>query len=603
MNAEGTVCLGHTRLSIIDVAKSTQPLANEDGSVIVTFNGEIYNFQELRAELRANGHQFRTEGDTEVLVHLYEECGPGMVQRLDGMFAFAIYDARRRSLLLARDRVGIKPIYYWHDSSSGRLRFASDLQSILADGSMPRQLNRKALAQYLYFGHVVPPQTWIEQVRQLEPGQIVEWKAGQVRTSSFFEWQYAPRDELRSQGKALAKLRGVLEEAVEQHLVADVPLGSFLSGGIDSTVVTALAQRHRGREGAWVNSYTVRFWTKQHDESPRARSIARDLGTRHTELDAQEIRFDRGLIEKILRGLAEPHADTSALAVYFLCQQVRPHIKVALSGDGGDELFFGYKGIRKQRLAHQLGWAPTWMRRAGIALTKHGRSDFSRRINKYLRLSLKDNAGLIIDWARRWEWKELGAMLDESVFAELFPSTDVPFPEIREMIGSGEIGGLAEQQLQYHMRVDMPCDCLFKVDRMSMAHGLEVRVPLLSNKMLEYGQQLPIEIRAGGKRTKEPLRSLAEGYAPTLLEPALKHGFGFPLDCWMRGKAAKYWREWDLTSQLTRIGFQRGFVERLVNCHNGFGPDERSYHTESVSTKTFDLLLLALWLQTQQIRI
>lgn len=593
--------LGHTRLSIIDVGGSVQPMMNEDGTIILTYNGEIYNYQDLRRFLVARGHSFRTQGDTEVLVHLYEEYGPRMVEHLDGMFAFGIYDVRAHSLLLARDRIGIKPLYYWHNPVAGELLFASDMSAMLANRAVPRRLNQRALAQFLHFGYVVHPDSWLKQVHQLEPGHTLEWKEGKLKVSKYYEWSYAPQPELASIEKAAAKLRETLTDSVTSHLIADVPLGSFLSGGLDSATVTGLAQQAREKAGGAIDAFTVRFWTW--DESPRARAIAGDLGTRHTVIDAEQLQFDRSFIDSLLDGLGEPFGDTSALAVYLLCQQARPFVKVALSGDGGDELFYGYPGLMKQRLARRFRLAPSPLRRMSASLTAGSSVEFPRRLNKYLRLSLLDDQGVIIDWARRWEWSELHALLGGELFGELFPCQDEPFPEIRSLIGRGETGGFLAQQIRFHMKVVLPCDALVKVDRMSMAHGLEVRVPMLANKMLQYGERLPLSIQLQAKRTKEPLRTLAETLSPTLAQPSPKWGFGFPLDMWMRGKLAQYWREWKLTPVLSKVGFQAAEIDRLVACYAQLNGTAEGYDSRALSMRLFDLMLLAVWIDNYQISV
>jgi asparagine synthase (glutamine-hydrolysing) len=519
---DGRVALGHTRLSIIDPSGSKQPMTNEDGTVIVTYNGEIYNFQDLRRSLLARGHVFRTRGDTEVLAHLYEEHGAGMVGLLDGMFAFGLYDRRRRTLLLARDRVGIKPLYYWHDKVRGALLFASDMSALLSNRALPRQLDPRALAQYLHFGFVVHPQGWVCGVRQVEPGELVEWEDGVLRHTRYYAWEHRPRVELRDQKVAVAELRRRLADSVLSQLVADVPLGSFLSGGLDSATVTGFAQRARQRSGDAIHSFTMRFGTPEFDESRRARATAGDLGTRHAEIDGQELPFDRQFLDRFLGALGEPFADTSALAVYRLCLEARPHIKVALSGDGGDELFLGYAHLSKQQWAVRCRIMPRKLRQLVKAATNGQTRAAGRRLHKYAHLSLLDGAGLIIDWSRRWEWQALERVLAGDLFDELYPDTAEPFPDVRTIIGSGGGGGFLEQHSRFHLLVALPCDGLLKMDRMSMAHGLEVRVPMLSNGMLEYAEQLPFAMRNRGSRTKEPLRTVAESLASTLAQPARK---------------------------------------------------------------------------------
>ncbi|MFL5800560.1 MAG: asparagine synthase (glutamine-hydrolyzing) [Roseiflexaceae bacterium] len=595
------VALGHTRLSIVDLSGSIQPMSNEDGTVIVSYNGEIYNYQVLRQCLISCGHSFRTAGDTEVLVHLYEEYGPKMVEHLDGMYAFAVYDARQHTLLLARDRIGIKPLYYWLKQSSGELLFASDMRAMLANQAVPRRLNRQALAQYLHFGFVVHPASWLEEVHQLEPGQVAIWKAGRLALSKYYEWRYEPRAELASMRTASAELYQTLHKSVTDHLIADVPLGTFLSGGVDSTAVSGFAQKIRRESYSAINSFTVGFWQQEYDETTRARAIAHDLGTHHTEIPAKELEFDRTFMEAFTDSLGEPFADTSALAVYLLCQQARPYVKVALSGDGGDELFLGYQFFMKQRLARRLRLAPATLRRLGANLTAGYRNTVPRRLNKYLRLSLLDDPELIIDWHRRWEWEDLCAVLGGDLFEELFPRSEKLFSGLHDWVGSGATGGFIEQQMRFWMLVVLPCDFLFKVDRMSMAHGLEVRVPMLANRMIEYGRHLPLDMRMRGGRTKEPLRTVAESLSPTVAKPSPKHGFGFPLDQWIHQNFAHFWREWDLTAILTSIGMQGDALDQLVTRYSKLPYSAYNYESRASAAQLFNLMVLGVWLDRHHI--
>jgi asparagine synthase (glutamine-hydrolysing) len=570
-------------------------MTNEDGTVVATYNGELYNYKELRRSLVKMGHLFRTRGDTEVLVHLYEEVGLKIVDYLDGMFAFGLYDKRRHSLLLARDRIGIKPLYYWHRPPTGEVLFASDLGAMLSNPLVPRQLNPQALAQYLHFGYVIHPESWVREVRQLEPGQLLEWRNGKINLKRYCQWHYQPCSNLENPKNATRVLHEVLSDSVSKHLVADVSLGGFLSGGLDSTAINGFAQQACLRANGKINSFTVRFDEADFDESLRARAIARDLGTHHSEIDAKGLPFDRSFINRLVDDLGEPFGDTSALAVYALCQQARTRVKVALSGDGGDELFLGYKGLRKQRAARHLRAAPSPVRQLLASLTTHRNDDHVRKLNKALRLSLLDDQGLIIDWARRWEWSDLSVVLGGDLFANLFPRGTGMFPEIRELIGKGDGGGFLEQQIRFHLLVDLPCDCLFKVDRMSMAHGLEVRVPMLSNDMLAFGERLPLGMRTQSGRTKEPLRTLAEGLAPTITRPAPKHGFGFPLDSWLRGGLPQLWREGKLSATLSKLGFRSQALDSLVSGYARFNGSDKGYRTNDLARRLFDLLLLAVW--------
>jgi asparagine synthase (glutamine-hydrolysing) len=589
--------LGHRRLSIIDVEGSPQPMPDGEGSAAVSFNGEIYNFRELRQDLEHRGHRFRTQGDTEVLLHLYQEHGDGMLPRLDGIFAFAIWDARRHELLLARDRVGVKPLYYWHEETTGQLLFASDLAALLASPLVPRRLDARALGEFLHFGYVVHPRTWLRDVRQLAPGSALRWRHGTVRHWTYDRWVYEPDGSLADEARAERALEETLERTVQAQLVSDVGIASFLSGGLDSSLVAGLAQRCAGGSGQDMRSFTVRFWEPSLDESARARRIAADLGTRHAEVEASALRFDHSTVSRVVTGLGEPFGDESALAVYALCEQVRPHTPVALSGDGGDELFLGYAGLRKQQVARRARMLPRPLREALAMLPGAAPGALLRRAGKYARLSLREDAEVVIEWTRRWEPDTLAALLGPDGLTAAFPDGEGRFPEVREIVGNGASGGFAEQQLRFHLLVDLPCDSLVKVDRMSMAHGLEVRVPLLANAMLDFAARLPLSARYRGRRTKEPLRSVAERVAPTLREPSAKAGFSFPLDSWLRGSVAARWREWELTPTLAALGLQPDVVDALLARYDALTAAPAGYETAALAHRLYDLLQLGIWAQ------
>lgn len=598
---EGCCVLGHRRLSIIDVAGSAQPMGNEDGSVMLSFNGEIYNYRELRARLRSHGHQFRTAGDSEVLVHLYEELGRDMLSELDGMFAFALYDRSRRTLLLARDRAGIKPLYVRHAPQTGELYFASTLGAMLAHPGMPRRGDRRALQQFLHFGYVVHPRSWVRDVEQLGPGECMTWRDGVAERHRYYAWEYRPASPAARTARA-GELGTVLGTAVEAQLVADVPIASFLSGGLDSAAITGLADRALARRGEHLRSFTVRFADASLDESARARTVARELGTVHQEVDAASLAFERPVLDAIVDALGEPFGDASALAVYLLCGAVRSHVKVALSGDGGDELFLGYAGLRRQRLAHRLRSVPAWARTALQHTVAGAQGVGARRLRKYLALASHDGAGVVTEWARRWSTASLDELLGAQPWHADAADPAEPFPEIRAMIGDGDTGGLLEQQIRFHLLVDLPCDCLFKVDRMSMAHGLEVRVPLLANRLLEFGAHMPLAERHAGGRSKEPLRTLAESIAPSLRAPSAKQGFEFPLHAWMHATLAERWREWELSRVLGAVGMRPAYLESLVDRFAATTPGTDAYEAHWLAARLFDLLLLGLWSERHDIR-
>jgi asparagine synthase (glutamine-hydrolysing) len=592
--------LAHRRLSIIDIDGGAQPMFNERKTVVVVFNGELYNYLELRAQLVQRGHVFRTRSDTEVLVHLYEEHGTGMLDMLDGMFAFVIYDIEKRTALLARDRIGIKPLYFYHSATHGELVFASDMTSMLANPLIPRRLNLRALAQYLHFGYVLHPATWLLDVRQLEPGQYILWNEGKLETRRYYYWKYTSRDDWNCVNAALPALRERMQQSVASHMLSDVSVGSFLSGGIDSTVVTGLAQQALEANGARMRSFTVRFWQPEFDESARASAIARDIGSVHTEIDAFHQECSSGFFDRFLTALGEPFADDSALAVYLLCREARNHVKVALSGDGGDELFFGYRGLPLQHFATRLRAIPKFVRSFVEARSSRSSTQMIHRVNKYVRLSLEDNPGIIISWHKRTPDNILSTVLGSELYSALAADDGFAQPEMRDWIGSDRSGGFLEQQLRFQILVNLPCDMLFKVDRMSMAHGMEVRVPILSNTMIDFGCQLPASLLMHSGRTKEPLRTLGESLSSTLRTAAPKRGFSFPLLAWLRDDISSIWNEWSLSKPLSVLGFNIQDLDALVSL-----AQSQSEHHENGTLYhfMFDLFLLGRWLQMHHVSV
>ncbi|HWR50081.1 MAG TPA: asparagine synthase (glutamine-hydrolyzing) [Bryobacteraceae bacterium] len=590
----------HTRLSVIDLDGSKQPMPNEDGTVLVVFNGEIYNFVSIRKRLIERGHVFRTKGDTELLVHLYEEAGTEMCEQLDGMFAFALYDVPQHRLLLVRDRAGIKPLYYWYKPDDGELLFASDLGAMLANPCAPRKLNLTALAQFFQFGYAIHPHSWIEQVNQLEPGQTLLWNNGAIAARRYYAWNYEPDSRMTRRATAVRALEEAADKSVRSQLAADVRLGSFLSGGLDSSTVTAFAQRARSESGDRISTFTVRFDHESFDESVRARAIAGELGTFHTEINGEGLPFDRRFLGELADCTGEPFGDVSALPTYALCRDVRREIKVALSGDGGDEIFLGYSGLSKQRIARRARVLPGGFRRFLTGLPGSGGGAFVRRAHKYLRLSLADDPGLIIEWARRWRTDEMGCLLSSDVLPAFLETHNRAVEEVRAIIGAGKQGGFSEQQARFHLLVDLPCDCLLKVDRMAMAHGLEVRVPLLSNAMLEYAARLPLSMRRYRGKTKEPLRTVAEAKCHVLAKPSPKRGFEFPLENWVRPRLAIAWRDWNISAKLSEIGFNAKAVDGTVRAYTS---TPSAHRRNWLAGRLFDLLLLAVWADDHSVTV
>src|SRR6267143_1555849 len=513
------VAIGMRRLAIIDVAGGHQPISNEDGTIWVVFNGEIYNHGRLRAELQRAGHVFQTHSDTEVLVHLYEEAGPGGFARLSGMFALAIWDAPRRRLVLARDRMGIKPLYYCGEGRLGSFGFASEVRALLAGGLALANVDAAAAVAYLRFGYVPDSQCILAGVHKLPPGHFLDVTEEAAPVLRPF-WRAAPRPQVMGEGEAITELQRLLDQAVASHLESEVPLGALLSGGIDSSTVVALMTRHaRGR----VRTFSIGFDEPGFNEADDARAVAAALGTDHTEL---VVRPDvSALFHNLIVAFDEPFGDSSAIPTYLVCRLARSDVTVALSGDGGDELFAGYA-----RYAETLGRTelPPPLRPVLRALARrlpHG----------------APGRNWLLDLGRTRLGRYAATMLLPAhpgyggiVRADLAPSSD----DVEQAFGAWQ-ADLGDADLVTTMtltdwRTYLPGDILTKVDRTSMAVSLEARVPLLDNALIDFALAVPSELKMREGRGKWLLRRAVERLVPPRVLQKPKQGFAVPLRRWFR---------------------------------------------------------------------
>ncbi len=552
-HVEARAGLGHQRLSIIGVSTGRQPLSNETGSVWVSFNGEIYNYRPIRERLIANGHQFRTETDTEVLVHLWEEEGVHFVDHLRGMFAIAIWDRDQNKLVLARDRLGKKPLYWYSDDR--RLVFASEIKSILAYPDVPRSPNLEALHHYLSLSYVPAPHTAFEGIQALPAGHVLEASDGKVDVRRYwdvrFESDERPVDEL------VDRLDEAFDEAVRIRLESEVPLGVFLSGGVDSSAVSHRMVQHLDRT---LLSTTIRFDDPRYDESVAAEEFARWLGTDHHVRDVGPGSTD--LVEKILWHFDEPFADASALPTYFLCQAARESLTVALSGDGGDEMFAGYN--RYAQVAHEES-----LRRRLPAVIRQLIRPFAAMWPKHARgKTLLDNLNLSVPAAagntffyfdhRDKSGLYSGALRD--FLAERF-RTDQLYRSLYDACASSD----PISRVQYvDYRSYLVDDILVKVDRMSMAHSLEVRSPLLDHELVELVATFPstAKFRDGGG--KHIFKKMLERHIPREVLYRPKQGFSVPLQGWFRGELREMMEDTLFGGSLARRGyFDTTYLEGL----------------------------------------
>jgi asparagine synthase (glutamine-hydrolysing) len=547
----GAAALGMRRLSIIDVAGGQQPITNETGDVTVVYNGEIYNYHQLRDRLLKAGHHLTTRSDTETLVHLYEDDGDRLVDALRGMFGFAIWDARRQRLLLGRDRLGIKPLYYWERPDG--LSFASELRSFLVDPAFTPDVAPDAVAMYLSFGYVPDPHCIFRGVRKLPPGHVLTWSRDEgIRVERY--WSPLRPEVSIDAGAAVEELRRLLDESVRCHLESEVPLGAFLSGGIDSSTVVALMARAMDRR---VQTFSIGFEEPEYNEAPHAAQVAAALGTDHTELivrpDADQ------LVEDVIQGFDEPFADSSALPTLLVSHLARERVTVALSGDGGDELFGGY--TRYAEVAGMSPPLPPVMRKLlrGLALLRQP----GARGRAWMLMRSSGNRGRYASTVASPLAVEEGGIARAGI-ARNGGWMDRVLDPWFERFGSRDF---ATQMMLVDLETYLPGDILTKVDRMSMAVSLEARVPLLDHHVVEFAMSLPSQLKLHGGTGKMILRQAIKGLVPDSVLTKPKQGFAVPLPAWFRGPLR--YRIDNLTARHAAIDewTDAGAVRRITSEH------------------------------------
>lgn len=565
------VTLGMRRLSIIDVEGGHQPMHNEDSRIWVVQNGEIYNHLELRHELVAAGHIFSTRSDTEVLVHGYEEWGEAMVERLNGMFAFALHDRRRGVVLLARDRMGIKPLHYAVDGS--RLVFASELKALLVDPALRRGVDPVALDQYLALEFVPSPLSMVRGISKLPPAHTLMWSIAEGTHSLRRYWEPSLREgadsvrSARSLDSQCEELLGVLRESVRKELISDVPLGVFLSGGIDSSAVAAMMTQL----GSDVKSFSVGFADRSFDESEFARKVAQHLGTDHHEL-VLEPEMLLGLIPKLPSLLDEPLGDASIIPTYLLSEFTRRHVKVALGGDGGDELFAGYPTLQAHRLAAYYGRVPGALRRGLVEPVvrrlpvSRGNLSFDFRAKRFVAGAAYPVPERHQRWMGSFAREERRALLSGDVQEAVARSGSAGLDAPGD--GAAAPREPLNQVLLLDMRGYLENDILVKLDRASMMASLEGRVPLLNNDFVEYATGLPLDLKLRGMKSKFLFKRALRGVLPESILRRRKKGFGIPVAEWFRGPLREQMLSVLSPERMARQGFfEPAAVATLVREH------------------------------------
>jgi asparagine synthase (glutamine-hydrolysing) len=564
------VTLGMRRLSIIDLEGGHQPLHNESSTVWVVQNGEIYNHLELREQLVAAGHAFSTQSDTEVLVHGYEQWGEGLLERLNGMFAFALLDRPRGLLLLARDRMGIKPLHYAIDGR--RLVFASELKALLCDAALHKGIDPAALDQYLALEYVPSPGCIVRGISKLPPAHSLTWTVadGVHRLRRYWapDLEAGEREvRPRSLDEHCDELRAVLRESVRKELISDVPIGVFLSGGIDSSAVTAMMSKLGGD----VKSFSVGFAERSFDEAPYAREVARFLGTEHRELTLEPSML-LDLIPQLPTLLDEPLGDASIIPTYLLSAFTRRHVKVALGGDGGDELFAGYPTMRAHRLAGYYRRAPRLLREGLVGPVvrrlpvSRDNLSFDFRAKRFVGSAHRPVAERHQRWMGSFASEERNALLSADFRRQLAANgTHDPSAAV---LGDTSLRDPLNQVLLMDMRLYLENDILVKLDRASMMASLEGRVPLLNNDFVEYATRLPLDMKLRGLRSKFLFKRALRGILPDSILKRPKKGFGIPVAHWFRGPLKEQMLSVLSPERIARKGFfEPAVVTRLIDDH------------------------------------
>jgi len=585
---DGNVGLGNRRLSIIDLATGQQPMSNEDGTVWITYNGEVYNFPELRRELEGRGHSFRSHSDTEVIVHLYEEMGPRCVERLRGMFAFAIWDSRKRRMTLARDRLGLKPLYY--SLNKKRLLFSSELKAILATGEAQRDIDLNALDAYLTRDYIPSPYTIYRGVRKLPPAHILVCDEGSHRVERYWtlDTSKRPHDGRLSKIEDYSEeLESLLRESVRLRMVSDVPIGVLLSGGVDSSTVVAMMAQVTDQP---IKTFSIGNTAEDFNELPYARLVAQQFGTDHHEfiVDPDAIQ----ILPDLVAGYDEPFADSSAIPTYYVSKIAREHVKVCLAGDGGDELFAGYPWYQIMAREEWIYRIPSWFRRGLLHPMYKVWPDVWRGKDRLFMLTRRDRAERYASTKMRFSPRERRRLLTSALQEAMrgLNHFDVVLHYARKADSLDYVSAMQYADLMTYL----PEDLLVKVDRASMMHGLEVRLPLLDHKLVEFVATIPSELKVVNGESKYILKELISRWVPREAIYRPKMGFGIPLQHWFRDELFKFTKEILLDNQTRRRGFfQVDYIANLLEAH-------RSGRTNpTVSThQIWNLLVFEIWCRT-----
>jgi asparagine synthase (glutamine-hydrolysing) len=583
----GQIGLGFRRLSIIDLNGGHQPLSNEDGAVWVVFNGEIYNYQAIRRELMAKGHTFRTNSDTEVIVHLYEEYGTDCVQHLRGMFAFAIWDDRENSLFLARDRVGIKPLYYFVDKKF--LAFGSELKAILADPAIPREVAPELIDRFLTYYYMPGGQTLLKNMFKLEPGHTLIAKNGKFEVRRYWDLDFSGSDLQHPRPDVEEQFLDLLDEAVQLHMISDVPVGFLLSGGLDSTAMLSLAAQKTDRP---ISTFTIGFSSNGVvDERPFARLAAKRFGSKHYELSISPDDF-AAFLPNYVWHMEEPVCEPPAIALYYISKLASQHVKVLMSGEGGDEAFAGYENYRNIFwFEHMKAAFGPFKKPVGMGMNLLGKVLHSRVLGKYGdRMGVPFEEYYLGRTSSPFEFfpRERSKLYSEAMAQ--YVDVEQSVSATRQYLSRAANYNLLSKMLYVDTNTWLPDELLVKADKMTMANSVELRVPFLDHKVLEFAAGLPRNQKVRGWSMKYLAKKALRGHVPEEIIGRRKAGFPVPYRMWLRSSLRDWVYEILLDPKtLSRGYFQKRTVEELIQ-RNSSGAD--------YSKELFSLVVLELWLRT-----
>lgn len=577
---EGRAAMGMRRLSIIDLATGQQPIYNTDRSKLIVFNGEIYNYRELKKDLEGRGYKFRTNSDTETIIHAFDEFGPACLDRLRGMFAFAIWDQKDQSLFLARDRVGKKPLFY--TLAGGDLIFGSEIKVLLKHPGVKRELEHGALDAYLTFGYVPEELCILKGIHKLEPGHFLTFKNGNIKKERYWDFDYSRETLAADEAEIASDLLAKLTDAVGVRLISEVPLGAFLSGGVDSSAVVGLMSRILDKP---VKTFSIGFNEDSFNELKYAQMAASHFKTDHHEFMITPESF--GAIDELVWHFDEPFADPSSLPTYMLSKMARDHVTVALSGDGGDELFAGYTRYVKDKDRSGFGLLPEGFRERMLRPLSQALPHGTRGKNYLFNISL-DAAGRYIDSISHFNGPNKRKLLSSEIQTKMNGTFGRGDELFRQIAGSSNSSDAIDNLLYLDSRTYLPGDILTKVDRMSMASSLETRSPLLDQELIDYSSRIPSSLKLKGHETKYIFKKAVEGFVPREILYREKQGFGVPIGEWINSQL----RErivGDLSERRTseRGYFDAKYVNLLIDEHRRGRRD----HSHALWT----LWMLELW--------